>query len=68
MSIDLYLQTTYSLSGSGVRLDTALKLGDAGSSLVTTSVAVSSIAISILGPDSGFTTVVFRVFDFATVV
>ncbi|SRR6266702_564278 len=59
--------TTYPLSGSGVRLDTALRQGDAGSSFGRASTAVSSMAISILGPDSGFTDVVFRTFDFATV-
>ena len=68
MSIRKEKLTTYSLSGSGVRLDTALKQGDAGSSLATVSAAVSSIAISILGPDSRFPAVVFRVFDFATIV
>lgn len=58
--------TTYPLSGSGVRLDTALRQGEAGSSFGRTSGAVSK-AISILGPDSVLTAVVFRTFDFATV-
>lgn len=57
--------TAYTSSGSGVRLDDALGQGDA-SFFDSFSVEVSSMAISIFGPD--FTVaIVFFVLDFTTV-
>jgi hypothetical protein len=44
--------TTYSLSGSGMKLNTALRQGDVGASFWTVSAAVFSTAISISAPDS----------------
>ena len=55
----------YTSSGSGVRLDDALRHGDAGSS-DSFSADVSSMAISIFGPDTTSFTV-FLVLDFPTV-
>lgn len=61
---------TYPLSGSGVRLDSALEQGDAGSAFAgrVTVATVSSNAISIFGPASALTAVVFRTFDFFAAV
>ena len=64
----LYVQpTTYVSSGSGVKLDAALRHGDVGSPFGRFSVDTSSIAISIFGPDSGFMVVPFLVLEFTTV-
>ncbi len=58
--------TTYVSSGSGVKLDAALRQGDVGSPFGRFSVD-TSMEISIFGPDSGFMVVAFLVLEFTTV-
>ena len=50
-----------------MRLDTALRQGEAGSSFVVANAVVSSMAIWIFGLEADLTAVVFRALEFVTV-
>ena len=50
-----------------MRLDTALRQGEAGSSFEVANAVVSSMAIWIFGLEADLTAVVFRALEFVTV-